>query len=324
MARQGTGLEEHALNLLEDVKAPAQVRGLAGLYLGVLRYKPGLAALARSAGHANDAIARGAIHGLGAYGEGAADALLKLLAQAPPARGPLLAEELLHTRARTPTILNGLQKLADEGNEAALFALVKSCYPETFAYFQERASREKQAKWKGLLAWGLINSGGEKAHSAVLKMLERDDPPPRVNPLEPDELVESLRGCRNAPFVVGLSKLARKGNERAAQVLAGLQSVSAMFALREIVQSSAADERLQFIAIDGLAQWWAPQSVEILNELLTKRPPTNKWILQRAIEGLGRSGDPAVVPTVKSFVTHEDRDVRQAATNALEKLKSAD
>jgi hypothetical protein len=319
LARQGTGLEEHALSLLEDVKVPAQVRGLAGLYLGVRRYKPGRAALVRSARDANDTIARCAIHGLGAYGEGAAEALLKLLATAPPVRAPLITEELLHTQARTPAILGGLQKQADAGNEAAFFVLVKSCYPETFAYFQERAGKEKEARWKGLLAWGLINSGGEKALPVVLKMVEEDDPPADDNPLGPNELVKSLREWRSAQFVLGLSKLADKGKERAAQILAGLQSVSAMFALREIVRS-AGDERLQYIAVDGLSEWWAPQSVEVLVELLGKRPPSNKWILQRAIEGLGNSADPAAIPTVKSFLEHKDPDIRQAVKHALEKL----
>jgi len=54
--------------------------------------------------------------------------------------------------------------------------------------------------------------------------------------------------------------------------------------------------------------------------LLHKQPTANKWMLHRALVGLGNSGNPAAVAEVTPYRNDLDPDVRQAAEQALEKL----
>lgn len=314
--RKATGLEEHALQLLQGQQAPPEIRGLAALYLGVLRHGPALSSLIRTAGDASDAAALGAIHGLGAYGPPAAGALLDLLGSAPPPRAPAVSENLVFTGAKTPALLAGVQQLADKDNQAAMHALIKSGYPENYAYFQSRAGTERRPEWKALVAWGLIKTGGDKALQAVLDMLRQDTPPPASDPLQTNELVYALRGWPSATLNLGLLDLARGSNLRAVQVLAGLPQEGAMVALTVIARTGTEPQVL--IAIDGLAQHWSRQSIAVFREAL---PQANKTIVKRAIDGLGNAGDPAAAAWLTPYADHADADVRAATEQALKKLK---
>ena len=154
-AKKGSGLEEHALRLLQDARVPSAIRSWSALYLGVLRYKPALSALVKAASDPVDAVASGAIHGLGASGPPATDTLLELLTAAdkrPTPIGNLIAENLAFSGVRTPAQFSSLWQMVEKDNRAALHALVKSGYPETFANLQKRVRSERRSEWKAALA----------------------------------------------------------------------------------------------------------------------------------------------------------------------------
>jgi HEAT repeat protein len=318
-ARKGPGLEEHALRLLQDARVPSGMRGWAALYLGVLRSQPAYQTLVKTAGDSRDLAAIGAIHGLGAYGPAAAGALLDLLGQAPAGQnslvGTLIADNLVLTGARTPTIASTLWQLVEKDNRPALQALVKSGYPETFANLQKRARTERRPDWKGAIAAALLEADPERAVPEVLEMLRQDEPPPENKVLLPDDLVRVLQGWYSTQALVGLLELTREGNLRAVQVLAGMPHDAALAALIGVVRSGT--ETQVFIALDGLAQRWRQQSVRIFRDAL-KHP--NKYIVLKAIEELGYSGDPSVASWLSPFRTNSDQDLRTAAERALEKL----
>ncbi len=318
-ARQGTGLEEHALRLLQDPRTAAGLRSWSALYLGVLRYQPGFSSLVRLAHEAQDPASSGAIYALGAYGPQGSVALLDLLRIAPTERtglvGLLVAENLVHTGARSPALFETLWELVEKDNRLALLVLVNSGYSETFAHLQKRARTERRPNWKGALAAGLLETGGDRAIPDVLEMLRKDEPPPENEILQQDDLVRSVQPFYSANALVGLLELAREGNLRAVQVLTGIPHDAALPALVGIARTGP--ENQVFIALDGLARRWPKQSLPAFRDAL-KHP--NKFIVLKAIEELGDSGEPAVAGWLTPFRDNKDQDLRTAAERALARL----
>ena len=219
---KGPGLEKHALRLLLDAKVSPNVRGWAAVYLGVLHHEPALAALTKAAGEANDVVAIGAIYGLGAFKAPAAETLLGLLNTCSPQRKTLVADNLVFTRAQSKDIFTGLWQLVakDKDTEpgptspAALYALVKGGFPDTFEQLRKWADMEPKPKWRAALVQGLLQIDPEQASPIILRMLEKDEPPADDQLLEPDDLVGALRGWYTPSGMLGLQDLVQKGNLR--------------------------------------------------------------------------------------------------------------
>jgi HEAT repeat protein len=323
--RKGPGLEKHALRLLLDAKVSPVIRCWAALYLGVMHYELGLGPVVKAASDANDAVALGAIYALGAYGPRAAEPLVELLRTGPAKRASLVAENLVFTKVQSKEIFAALCYIVDKekGKEpspaglAALTALVKGGFPDTFVYLEKWAGQERQSKWQGAIAHGLLEVGEEQGIPLVLKMLEKDQPPPEDQLLLPDELVLGLRGGNSPQFILGLQQLARSGNLRAVQVLAGNPQEAAFVALGALAQNGS--EAQVFIALDGLAQRWARQSVSVFRDLLKN---ANSLIVQKAIEGLGNSGDAAAIAWLDPLRDSTDAEIRKAVKLALQRLQA--
>ncbi len=323
---KGPGLEKHALRLLLDAKVSPNVRGWAGVYLGVLHHEPALAALTKAAGEANDVVAIGAIYGLGAFKAPAAETLLGLLNTCSPQRKTLVADNLVFTHAQSKDIFTGLWQLVakDKDTEpgptsrAALYALVKGGFPDTFEQLRKWADMEPKPKWRAALVQGLLQIDPEQASAIILMMLEKDEPPADDQLLEPDDLVGALRGWYTPSGMLGLQDLVQKGNLRAVQVLGGIPQEAAFVLLGGIARTGTLAQ--VFIALNALGQQWAKQSVSVFRDALKNPKPQ---IVQKAIEGLGNSGDPEAVKLLTPLKTSPDKDVRAAAEQALQRLKAA-
>jgi len=101
---EATGLEEHALALLDDTELPNGIRARAARYLGAVKAPAALASLERVAGEKDDVTAGAAVDALADLGGAEARAALQRLAGA--ARGQerrRLAREALERLDRPPS-----------------------------------------------------------------------------------------------------------------------------------------------------------------------------------------------------------------------------
>ncbi len=321
-AQKGTGLEDRALGLVQDEQVSSDLRSWSAVYLGVLRHQPAFRVLRQLAGDSDEAVAVAAIHALGASGPPAAGPLLDLLGKAPARRVGLVADNLVFTGARSPALFAGLWQLVQKDkepsptNRAALLALVRSNYPETFPRLQKQAQTERRPAWKGELARALLASGGEQAVPVVVALVVNDQPPAPDELLMPDQLVLDLQGWDSRQATFCLAREARAGNVRALQVLTGIPNTDALFALCEIARTGADVQR--FVALDGLARKWARWRPEVFEEQL-KHP--NKIIVVKAIQGLVNSGNPQAVKVLTPLRDNPEKEIRTAVEQALQQLQ---
>jgi HEAT repeat protein len=112
--------------------------------------------------------------------------------------------------------------------------------------------------------------------------------------------------------VAPVAEMARAGNLRALQVLAGLKQPSAREPLTDIA-AKAAGVTLQ-LALAGLAKHWAEQSVPLFKDALTN---ADKKIVSIAIRGLGKSKDPEAAPLLLPLLNSPDFSVKYSVTAAL-------
>jgi HEAT repeat protein len=302
---QEGGMAARALELCQDPAAAADVRRLAAEYLGTVHHEPALKVLLAAARDPDDTVARGAIVGLGASGSPLA--LAELVAQlgdhAQRPRHLLLARTL--AQASQPQALRMLEQLAVQGNQVALYALVESARPETFAFFRSRLEVEQDPERRELVLRGLRLCDSKRAEPVLLELLAKEEAPPASQPLETSPLVRELIILHSPHLVSPLAALAQKGNLRALQVLAGCRQDTVQAPLQEQAQNGSPAARL--IALSGLSLHWAWQNVAILTAALAS---DQSEAIIVAAQGLGRSKDLTAVPALLAVLKHPDARVR--------------
>lgn len=311
---QADGLGPRALELFKNATTPSDVRRVAAAYLGALHFEPALKPLIAAAADKDDVVARGAIDGLGSFPQPEAfDALLALFGDdKQQARWLLVALSL--ARSRQPEAQRTLQKVAGKGNRAALWALTEQASAAHFAFFVELAGKEQPADAYDLAVRGVRRCGREQAGPALLELLQKEEPPP-AQPLQLSAAVRELILLNSPKSLPELIVLARQGNLRALQVLAGSPDEAARAPLTERAVAGQPVERL--IALNGLASNWPRQSLAVFQTALTSDQPE---VVVVAALGLARSNEPTAIPALLAVLKSPDSKVRGSVAAALESL----
>lgn len=315
MGLKGRGLEDHAVGLLGEEDLPNGIRNLAARYIGRVKYERGVQALVAAAKGKDDLVAGGAIDGLGAVGgERAGEALLLLLRTPDQAsRHGQVASALAMTK--TPSALRALEELTLQGNKQAAEALIQGGASQSFDFFRGLARKAKDKEWGDIAARGLRACGGQQAVAPLLELLQKEAPPPTESLQQTSTVVTEMVALNAPEAVPELSRMARGGNLRALQVLAGYKHKSAQAPLRQIVRTGSQPQL--GIALAGLADNWSATSVDLFRTAL--RAP-DREIRQIAIRGLGSSKDAAAVPLLLPLLKTNKDDVSYQVVSALGQL----
>jgi HEAT repeat protein len=150
-----------------------------------------------------------------------------------------------------------------------------------------------------------------------MDLLQKEEPPPAANPLQPSAAVRELVLLNSPKLVPELAARAGQGNLRALQVLAGSKQETARETLMERANGGQPAERL--IALNGLASNWPRQSSAILKTALDSDQPE---VVAVAALGLARSKDPAAIPALLGVLKNPDSKVRRSVAAAVESLPS--
>ncbi len=307
-------LAGHALELLADGGVPNGIRHRAAVYLGAIGHRPALPALLRAAKDKDDAVARGAIEGLGGFTDGeAVDALLLVLRGRDGERRALAARAL--ARTGDPGALAALHELAGKGQQAAFDALVRAARSESFEVFVALLRGRTKPEWRPRLFRALGRAGGARAVPVLVEFLATDPAPAVEQAVATDSLVDAILETGATPARDGLVRLARSGNLRALQVLAGWPDAAARDVLLERATSAVRAERL--IALDGLARHWPKQGRPVLRAAVTS---SDLETVEAAIAALGATDDAREVGVLLEPLRRAEPRVRRAAASAIEKL----
>jgi HEAT repeat protein len=307
-------LAEHALRLLDDGHVPNGIRHRSAVYLGAVRHAPALDALLRAAKSKDEAVAKGALEGLGGVGGAeAVKALGEVLHARDDERQAVAARALAETG--DPAALAALQDLALKGREAAFDALVRAARPESYEGLLTLARGRVQPEWRGRLFLALGRSGGARALPVLVESLGSDPAPGANDALSTDLLVDAILETGPAASRDELVRLARAGNLRALQVLAGWNDAAARAALLEKASSASRTERL--IALDGLARTWPNEGREALR---VASASADVETAEAGLAGLAQTADPREVGFLLKQLERREERVRQAAASAIERL----
>lgn len=311
-------LAEHALGLLNDNSVPNGIRSRSALYLGTIHHEPALPVLITALNDKEEAIARGAIRGLGAYGgKQAATVLAGLLQKKKNSdRASIIAEALLRTN--DSAAISVLEGLASSGNEASFDALVEGGRPECFEFFEQSVRTGKHQEWREKLIRGMKASGGTKALGVFVDLLSTEKQPTEGD-MYTSTLVDEMISLNPEPVRQNLVDLARKGNLRALQVLAGWENEGTRDVLLEITKNGSGLARR--IALGGIAENWPNECRDVLHTMLHT---TDAELTCSAIEGLGNTGDSREVDSLVSFLDNSNESIRTAASTAIGKLGPGD
>jgi hypothetical protein len=160
---------------------------------------------------------------------------------------------------------------------------------------------------------------GEKAVAILLQMLEKDWPPPANLPLKKSEMVNALASAfprlESAAFEAGVIRLANVGNLSATQVLAEWTQEEVRPVLMRLARRGGPAQAE--IALDGLVRHWPREGAVIFRDALKSGNPS---VVRLALRGLGRCECPAARELIAPFVNHSDKEVSQAAADALREL----
>jgi HEAT repeat protein len=314
-AVKGAGLGDHALELLKNKQRANGIRRLAAVYLGAVKHEAGLDALAAAAEDVDNVVAEGAITGLGQFGgPRAVKALLGLLQNSKTTRNRLhIAQSLAATKS--PDAIKALQELAAKGNDSALEALAQAGLPETYPFFVELAGKAKNQRQRDLVVRGLRSAGGEKALPELLKMLKKEAPPPAFSPQQTTELVRQLSLLNTPKATPELVTLAKGGNLRALQVLAGSKNASVKAALIDLAKE--AKEAALRIALQGLQTNWAKDAFEVFVKYLGH---SDTRVVQKAVYGLQNGKDPRAAGLLVALLKHKDQGIRSSVSWVLNTL----
>jgi HEAT repeat protein len=315
-AVKGAGLGDHALELLKNKQRANGIRRLAAVYLGAVKHEAGLDALAAAAEDADNVVAEGAITGLGQFGgPRAVKALLGLLQNSKTTRNRLhIAQSLAATKS--PDAIKALQELAAKGNDSALEALAQAGLPETYSFFVELTGKAKNQRQRDLVVRGLRAAGGDKALPELLKMLKKEAPPPAFSPQQTTELVRQLALLNSPKATPELVTLAKAGNLRALQVLAGSKNTSAKAALIDLAKEAKEAAALR-IALQGLQTNWAKDAFEVFAKYLDHN---DTRVVQKAVYGLQYGKDPRAAGLLVGLLKHKDQGIRSSVSWALNSL----
>ena len=307
-------LAGHALQLVDDAGVPNGIRHRAAVYLGAIRHAPALDALLRAAGSKDEAVAKGAIQGLGGIGgPPAVKALLDVLHARDSERQGLAARALVETG--DPGALAELLELAGKGREAAFDALVQAARPASFDGLLALSRGRVRQEWRGRLFLALGRSGGARALPVLVDSLAGDPAPGAGEALSTDPLVDAIVETGPLTSRAELVRLALAGNLRALQVLARWQDAAARDVLLARAASASRSERL--IALDGLARNWPNEGRSALRDAAQS---ADVETAEAGLAGLAESADPREVAFLLRQLEQRNERVRRAAASAIERL----
>lgn len=307
-------LADHALRLLDDADVPNGIRHRSALYLGAIHHTPALPALLRAARSRDDGVAKGALQGLGGVGgPSAVAALVAVLRGRDSERQSAAADALAETG--DPSALSELHALAGQGREAAFDALVRAARPESFDALLALVRGRVRQEWRGRLYLALGRSGGGRALPALVESLAGDPPPAADDALSTDPLVDAILEAGPAASRDELVRLARGGNLRSLQVLAGWKDASARAVLLERAAGASRSERL--IALDGLARTWPSEGRAALRAAVGSH---DLETAEAGVAGLAETADAREVEFLLAQLGHREERVRRAAASAIERL----
>ncbi len=306
------GLDEHAMDLLNDAEAPNGIRRLAAEYLGAIRHEPAVAVLAEKARDKDETIATAAIEGLGLNGGAEASAALLKLAESKAGREH--REEVLNGLARTrqPDAQSYLAERAHKNDEEAFDALVREGASESFELFLELAKAKAYKDQRDQLARGLVRSGGERASEVLMSWLEEEELRHEDSPLITSTVVKQLATLSLPSLVPRLLELSRSGHLPAVQVLAHYRDPSAREPLQSLARETQGTAHL--IALHGLSSRW-PDGAEDLFVGVFSEP--SEQSLRAAVRGLKKTKPDTLPSLLLPLLGSDDEDMRRQAASAL-------
>ncbi len=311
-------LADHALRLLTDGEVPNGIRNRSAVYLGAIRHQPALEAMLGLVKDEDEAVARGAIKGLGGLGGAqAVGALLQVLRSGDEERASLAAQSLVRTG--DGSALAALHEMAAKGRQAAFDALVGSPQPSSFEPFLALARGRVPAEWRGRLYLALGRSGGARALPALVEFLDEDPAPAPDEATSRDALVDAILETGPAPVRDDLVRRARSGNLRALQVMAGWKDAAARDVLLEGAACPSRPARL--IALEGLSRNWPREGRQALRDAVSS---ADVAVAQAGMAGLAGSGDAGEVELLLKQLGHREAGVREAAASAIQQLGPGD
>jgi hypothetical protein len=252
--------------------------------------------------------------GLGALGgDAGTTALLGLLDKAGEEIRPTILAQLAHTR--TAAADQRLQALAKSGDRPAAGALASEGNPADFGLLAELLQSGRHKDWNDMLIQGVRNCGGEKAVDVLLEVLKNDPPPDSSYPLSTNTTVEQLVALNSPAAVPRLEAMARAGNLRALQVLAGCTGPFVKGPLTALARE--AKGTAQVIALDGLSRHWPEGNADLFKAAL--QSPSGS-LVEIALRGLKKSSKENPVPLLVPLLASADMQVRRDAAGGLQDL----
>jgi HEAT repeat protein len=257
--------------------------------------------------------------------------------------GPDAAVEKLGAYLRRPRRLAPQKWIAVR----MLGACGSTAVPELLCLIREEEEREGTPTWLSMFAVEslatigdvrglspLLRLSGHKSHNVqakALRALTRFRDPRTVKPL-----IEALRSKDESvrrPATKGLKKIA--GPEWASVVDAMLDPQRGM-TLKKIPDERLSDPqlrefllqllefeggRLSFVAAMELGEMKEQRAVDTLIKLMNT---VDEFNMYHVVWALGELGDRRAVPTLTLALKNDDKEVRQAAAEALKKIKAAE